>query len=132
MVVATNQSGLGRGLFDLAALDNIHQKLILELARLDGTISEIFYCPHTPDDNCSCRKPKPGLLLQIAARFQIDLKGVMMVGDSERDIQAAQAVGCYPVLVGTGKVTFEAYQQNPLFKDVPYFANLASFVTNLI
>lgn len=128
VVVATNQSGIGRGLFDLVTLEQIHQKFIHELAKVGGKISGIFYCPHTPDDHCNCRKPQTGLLLQIAMQFHTDLQGVEFVGDSIRDVQAALTVGCYPILVGSGKTNLDDYRQNSLFKNVPYFADLASFV----
>lgn len=103
VVVATNQSGVARGYYDLATLQRIHDKLHRQLGLLGGTIEAIFYCPHGPDDGCTCRKPKPGLLRDIEARLQVSLRGVPAVGDSLRDLQAAQAVGASPVLVRTGK-----------------------------
>ena len=102
-VVATNQSGLGRGLFDMAALNAMHLKLNEHLARAGGRLDAIFFCPHVPSDECNCRKPLPGLMLQIAERYAIDLKGVPAVGDTLRDLQAARAAGCEPHLVLTGK-----------------------------
>ncbi len=102
-VVATNQSGLGRGLFDMATLNQMHLKLNQKLAEKGGRIDAIFFCPHVPSDECDCRKPMPGLLLQIGERYSIDLKNVASVGDSLRDLQAAQAAGCEPHLVRTGK-----------------------------
>ncbi len=103
VAVATNQSGIARGLFDELALNAMHQKLHRELSRLGGQIDFIAYCPHGPDDGCDCRKPAPGLLHQIARRWRISLEGVPVVGDSLRDLQAARAVGARPVLVRTGK-----------------------------
>ena len=103
VVLATNQSGLGRGLFDMAALNAVHDHMIKTLASAGGRIDAIFYCPHAPDDACTCRKPAPGLLLKIAERFGTDLAGVPYVGDSLRDMQAAQAAGCDPHLVLTGR-----------------------------
>lgn len=103
VVVATNQSGLGRGLFDMDALLRIHDKLHRSLAVLGGSIDAIFFCPHRPEDHCGCRKPKPGLFLDIAARLQISLTAVPVVGDALRDVQAARAVGAKPMLVRTGK-----------------------------
>lgn len=103
VVIASNQSGLGRGLFDVAALNEMHAKMHKLLAAHGGRIDAVFYCPHAPDEGCSCRKPLPGLYRQIAERYGIDLAGIPVVGDSVRDLQAAAAVGCAPHLVLTGK-----------------------------
>jgi len=103
VVIASNQSGIGRGYFDLSTLDAIHDKLRSLLAEVHGRIDGIFYCPHTPEDLCDCRKPKPGLYQDIASQFDISLTGVPVIGDSLRDIEAARAVGAKPVLVRTGK-----------------------------
>jgi D-glycero-D-manno-heptose 1,7-bisphosphate phosphatase len=102
VVVATNQSGLGRGLFDVASLNAMHAKMHKQLALVGGKVDAIFYCPHTPDDHCNCRKPATGLFEQIGERFGIDLKGVPVVGDSLRDVVAGAAAGCEPHLVHTG------------------------------
>ena len=103
VVVATNQSGVGRGLLDMAALNAIHDKMHKAVAHVGGRIDAVFYCPHAQDADCSCRKPKPGLLEDIAHRFNAELAGVPCIGDSLRDLQAAQAVGALPILVLTGK-----------------------------
>lgn len=103
VVVATNQSGLGRGLFDVVSLNAIHAKMHKALATLGGRVDAVFYCPHTPDDDCACRKPRPGLFQQIGERLGVDLQGVPAVGDSARDLQAGVAAGCEPHLVLTGK-----------------------------
>jgi D-glycero-D-manno-heptose 1,7-bisphosphate phosphatase len=103
VVIASNQSGLGRGLFDVAALNAMHDKLHKQLAAVGGRIDAIFYCPHTPEDECHCRKPQAGLFEQIGARMGVSLKGVPTVGDSLRDLLAGSAVGCEPHLVLTGK-----------------------------
>jgi D-glycero-D-manno-heptose 1,7-bisphosphate phosphatase len=103
VVVATNQSGLGRGLFDVVSLNAIHTKMHKALATLGGRVDAVFYCPHTPDDHCSCRKPLPGLFQQIGERLGMDLKDVPTAGDSARDLQAGVAAGCEPHLVLTGK-----------------------------
>ncbi|HOE40371.1 MAG TPA: D-glycero-beta-D-manno-heptose 1,7-bisphosphate 7-phosphatase [Rhodoferax sp.] len=103
VVVATNQSGLGRGLFEVSALNDIHTKMHQQLGALGGRIDAVFYCPHTASDVCSCRKPASGLFEQIAERYGISLKGVPVVGDSLRDLQAGAAAGCEPHLVLTGK-----------------------------
>lgn len=102
-VIATNQSGVARGLFGMAELNAIHQKLHAALARLGGQVDGIYFCPHGPDDACGCRKPRPGLLREIAARHGIELTGVPTIGDSLRDLEAARAVGATPILVRTGK-----------------------------
>ncbi len=103
VVVATNQSGVGRGLLDIATLNAIHEKLHRALAQVGGRLDAIFYCPHTGDSHCECRKPRPGMLEEIGRRFNVDMTGVPCVGDSERDLVAAQAVGAQPMLVLTGK-----------------------------
>lgn len=103
VVVATNQSGLARGLFDMEALNAIHQKLHTRAQHVGARIDAIFFCPHTADDDCDCRKPKAGLLHEIAKRFDTSLQGVPTVGDSLRDLQAGVAAGCAPYLVLTGK-----------------------------
>ena len=103
MVIASNQSGLGRGLFDVVSLNAMHAKMHKLLALQGGRIDAVFYCPHTAEDNCRCRKPQPGLFEQIGARFGMPLKGVPAVGDSLRDVLAGAAAGCEPHLVLTGK-----------------------------
>jgi D-glycero-D-manno-heptose 1,7-bisphosphate phosphatase len=110
VVVATNQSGLGRGLFDTSALNAIHTKFRAELTRAGGNVEGIFMCPHTPDEGCDCRKPSPGMFLDIGRRFDIDLTQVHSVGDSARDLIAAKSVGCktWLVLTGNGAKTLAA------------------------
>jgi D-glycero-D-manno-heptose 1,7-bisphosphate phosphatase len=103
VVIATNQSGLGRGLFDMATLIAINDKMHKALAQIGGRVDALFYCPHTADSACECRKPKPGMLIEIGNRFSVDLTGVPCVGDSVRDLQAAAAVEAQPILVLTGK-----------------------------
>ncbi|WP_018604759.1 D-glycero-beta-D-manno-heptose 1,7-bisphosphate 7-phosphatase [Uliginosibacterium gangwonense] len=103
VVVATNQSGVGRGLFDMDTLNAINDKMIKAVNQVGGRIDAIFFCPHPADSPCNCRKPKPGMFYQIAERFNVELKDVPTVGDSMRDIQAGLAVGCTPYLVLTGK-----------------------------
>ncbi len=103
VVIASNQSGLGRGLFDVAALNAMHAKMHKMLAALGGRVDAIFYCPHSPEESCQCRKPLPGLFEQIGIRFGLSLKGVPTCGDSLRDLLAGAAAGCEPHLVLTGK-----------------------------
>lgn len=103
VVVASNQSGIGRGLFDMAALNAINDKMYRALGLFGGRIDALFYCPHAAEADCDCRKPKPGMFLDIAQRFNVSLSGVPSVGDSLRDLQAASAAGAQPILVLTGK-----------------------------
>ena len=103
VVVATNQSGVGRGLFDMATLNAIHAEMHRAVNQAGGRIDAIFFCPHAKEANCGCRKPQPGLLREIGTRLAVDLKGVPMAGDALRDLQAAAAVGAKPYLVLTGK-----------------------------
>jgi len=103
VVVATNQSGIARGLFDMTTLNAIHDAMQRAVHRAGGRIDAIFFCPHAGDADCECRKPKPGMLLEIGRRMNAPLEGVPVVGDALRDLQAAAAVGARPVLVLTGK-----------------------------
>jgi len=103
VVVATNQSGIARGLFDTAALNAIHDTMQRAVQQAGGRIDAIFFCPHAGESDCECRKPKPGMLLEIGKRLNTPLAGVPMVGDALRDLQAAEAAGARPVLVLTGK-----------------------------
>jgi D-glycero-D-manno-heptose 1,7-bisphosphate phosphatase len=103
--MASNQSGVGRGLFDMDTLNAIHDKMTKCLAQVGGRLDAIFFCPQSADSTCKCRKPKPGLLTEISQRFNVSLTGVPVVGDSLRDMQAAVAVDASPCLVLTGKGT---------------------------
>ncbi|RTZ44723.1 D-glycero-beta-D-manno-heptose 1,7-bisphosphate 7-phosphatase [Candidimonas sp. SYP-B2681] len=109
VVIASNQSGIARGLFSMGTLNLIHAKLRRELAHVGGSVDAIFICPHGPDDGCACRKPLHGMYLDIARRYDVSLKNVPSVGDSLRDLQAAVAAGCAPwlVLTGNGKKTWD-------------------------
>jgi D-glycero-D-manno-heptose 1,7-bisphosphate phosphatase len=110
VVVATNQSGIARGLFDMATLNAIHAEMHRAVAQAGGRVDAVFFCPHAADSNCECRKPRPGLLREIASRLNVDLKGVPTAGDGLRDLEAAAAVGARPylVLTGKGRKTLEA------------------------
>jgi D-glycero-D-manno-heptose 1,7-bisphosphate phosphatase len=114
VAVATNQSGISRGLFDMATLNSIHEKMNRELAAVGGRIDAIFYCPHAADDHCRCRKPDVAMVEDIAKRFAVELHGVPAVGDALRDLQAFAAVGCQPILVlsGKGEATLAAAKAN--------------------
>lgn len=131
VVVATNQSGIGRGLFDMATLNAIHAKMHKLVGQVGGRIDAVFLCPHAADSRCSCRKPKAGLFNEISARFHVELPNVYAVGDALRDIQAALSVGARPMLVKTGKGmrTIEAGQ---LPDDVPVHENLAQAVQAIL
>ena len=130
LVVATNQSGVGRGLFDMDTLAAIHDKMHRTVAQAGGRIDAIFFCPHAADSKCACRKPKPGMLLEIAERFNVDLNDVPVVGDSLRDLQSAVAAGAQPVLVRTGKGgKTEADPELP--PGTPVHDNLAAYVRAL-
>ena len=131
VVVASNQSGVGRGLFEMAALNAIHSKMHKALAQFGGRIDAVFYCPHPADSQCECRKPKTGLFHQIAERFHADLAGVPAIGDSLRDLQAAAEAGCQPVLVetGKGKKTMDA---GGMPKGTLIFSNLAEAVDSIL
>ena len=117
VVIASNQSGLGRGLFDLATLNAMHTKMHKMLGAVGGRVDAVFYCPHTPEEGCHCRKPLPGLFEQIGDRYSLDLAAVPAVGDSLRDVQAAASAGCKPHLVLTGKG--EVFRHRPLSPDFP-------------
>ena len=140
VVVATNQSGLARGIFDLDDLEAIHHKLTRLVEEQGGEISAIFYCPHAPEDNCKCRKPKTGLLDAIEAEFNTSVEGVHFVGDTLRDVQAGESKGCKPMLVKTGKgtATLEDLQQTTdpematLLTRLPVFENLAAAADELL
>lgn len=103
VVVISNQSGLARGLFDIGVLNKIHTRMHGELARFGGHIEAVFFCPHSPDDDCSCRKPRPGLLLDLGRRLNTDLKTSTFIGDRESDMVAAEAVGARRILVKRGR-----------------------------
>lgn len=134
VVVVTNQSGLGRGLFDMGALNAMHAKMHDMLAAVGGKVDAIFYCPHAPEDQCNCRKPAPGLFEQIAERYGIELNGTPTVGDSVRDLVAGVSVGCVPHLVLTGKAA--AYRGLTLPATFPagtmVHENLQAFAQHLV
>ena len=134
VVVASNQSGLGRGLFDVATLNAMHAKFYKLLGAAGGRVDAVFYCPHGPEESCQCRKPLPGLFEQIRERYGMDLKGVPAVGDSLRDLQAGATAGCDPHLVLTGKG--EALRGQPLPAHFPpdtrVHADLAAFADWLL
>ena len=131
IAIATNQSGIARGYYDHATLAAMHAKLRRLLKPLQGEIACIAYCPHAPDEGCECRKPRSGLLRQIAAQLGYDLHGVPVVGDSLRDLEAARRVGAQPVLVLTGKGERTLAQGQGL-EGIPRFTSLACYVHDLL
>jgi D-glycero-D-manno-heptose 1,7-bisphosphate phosphatase len=131
VVVASNQSGIGRGLLDMGALNAINDKMYRVLAQVGGRIDALFYCPHAADANCDCRKPKPGMFIDIAQRFNVDLAGVSSVGDSLRDLQAAATAGAQPMLVLTGKGA-RTKTAGGLPEGTPVFADLAEAVRHIV
>ncbi|MCX2862963.1 D-glycero-beta-D-manno-heptose 1,7-bisphosphate 7-phosphatase [Paucibacter sp. PLA-PC-4] len=135
-VMATNQPGIGRGLLDMASLNTIHMRLSQLLAEKGGRLDAAFFCPHTPEEGCSCRKPLPGLIQQIGERFGADLSLVHMVGASLRDLQTAQAAGCIPHLLRSDRLgALDEAQLAALVAQVPgttVHANLGAFAEYLI
>ncbi len=132
IAVATNQSGLARGLFDEQALDVMHDKLRGLVAEAGGRVDHIVVCPHGPDDNCDCRKPKPGMYLQIAKHFGVSLEGVPVIGDSLRDLEAAGAAGAQPILVRTGNGTMTEETLTSDLAQVPVFDDLAAAALHIL
>lgn len=124
VLIATNQSGVARGLYDIETLDQIHEKLLRELAAVGGYVEEIFFCPHHPDEHCHCRKPKPGLLFNIQEKYAVPLTETFFIGDSYVDVAAAQVAGCHPLLVMTGKGRY-SLERYPELLHIPQFEDLA-------
>ena len=135
VVVTTNQSGLGRGILDMAALNAVHAHMARQLAQHGARVDAVFFCPHAPDEGCTCRKPAPGLLEQVAARYGQSLQGVPCIGDSLRDLQAGAALGCQPHLVCTGRhaeLRGEAWAPAPFPSGTRVHADLAACVEHLL
>ncbi len=131
VIIATNQSGIGRKLFTIETLNAIHVKMKSQLAELGGVIDAIFFCPHLPKDDCNCRKPKPGLYNDISERLRMSLNKVYCVGDKMTDIKAIQSAGGNPILVRTGKGQSEI-DQGLVPEGIPIYDDLAAFVTDKI
>jgi D-glycero-D-manno-heptose 1,7-bisphosphate phosphatase len=138
VVVATNQSGIGRGMIDMTSVNAIHQHMMRLLMEKGGRIDAVFYCPHTASEQCECRKPAPGLMREIGERYGVDLDDVPMVCDTLRDLQAAQAAGCPPHLVRTGRAAATAIDDATLqdwLRQVPgttVHDDLCAFVEHLV
>jgi len=131
IAVASNQSGIGRGLFDMATLNAINDKMMEMVFRQGGRIDAVFFCPHTPSEECACRKPRTGMFEEIASRFHAELKGVPCIGDSLKDLQAAEAVGAQPILVLTGKGA-KTREDGGLPRKTLFFEDLAEASRHLI
>ena len=133
VAVATNQSGLARGYFDLKSLSSMHRKMEVLLSEHGGQIDAVFYCPHGPKDGCECRKPSPGMLHEIGERFQANLKKVFFIGDTISDIKAATSAGAKPVLVRTGKgEKTELVLGENNFSHIPVHNDLMSAVKDIL
>lgn len=131
VVCVTNQAGLSRGIMTIEDLIRVHQKMHAELAKFRGTIEAVFFCPHSPEEECECRKPKPGLLKEVSQRLHTPLDNAILVGDKLSDLEAAAAVNCKPVLVRTG------YGQGHVDAGevpghIPVYASLSEFVDELL
>ncbi len=131
VVVATNQSGIGRGLFDMDMLNAMHNKMHRAVQALGGRIDAVFYCPHASESKCNCRKPKPGMFERIGACFNTDLADAFAIGDSLRDLQAAADAGALPVLVLTGK-GLSTQKDGNLPEGTLVFADLAAAVEHIL
>lgn len=127
--VATNQSGIARGLYDRETLTAIHAKMHEQVRAAGGEIEEIAYCPHLPEEACACRKPQPGLLLELAERFECEPEDMIFIGDKLTDIQAAEAVGARPMLILSSMTDEQVTQMYP---DVPVYHSLQACVTDFL
>lgn len=132
VAVATNQSGVGRGMFSIEELNHMHAKFEQMLSRVGGHVEGIFFCPHTPDDGCSCRKPAPGLLHSISLRLAVPLQQVFVIGDSKRDVDAALAARANPMLVRSGKGMRTLEKHPELAEQLPVFYHLAAAVDHIL
>jgi D-glycero-D-manno-heptose 1,7-bisphosphate phosphatase len=131
VVVATNQSGVARGFYDIPMLHRIHEKLTSELASYGGVIDEIFFCPHHPDEHCACRKPALGMFHQIQDKYGMDLSKVYFIGDSYSDMQVAERLPCKPILVLTSKGE-KTLKNHPELLAIPHFVDLATAVNYIL
>jgi D-glycero-D-manno-heptose 1,7-bisphosphate phosphatase len=136
VVLATNQAGIGRGMIDMTAINAVHAHMNQQLMAQGGRIDAVFFCPHTPEENCACRKPKPGMLLEIGRRYSVDLRQVPFASDTLRDLQAAQAAGCEPHLILTGRAAgLDDEQLTAIVQQVPatrVHDDLAAFAEYLL
>ena len=132
VVVATNQSGIGRGMIDMASVNAVHVHMVQRAQAMGGRIDAVFFCPHTPEDCCACRKPLPGMMRDIGDRYGVDLSTVPVVSDTLRDMEAAQAAGCPAHLILSGRAAqLDSSQREQLLQRVPavhIHASLSAFV----
>lgn len=131
VLIATNQSGVARGYYDIETLDQIHEKMMRELAAVGGYVEEIFFCPHHPDEKCGCRKPMPGMVERMCEKYPIDLPNTYFIGDTTADTGIANAVGCQPILVRTGKGE-KTLKENPELSSILNFADLSQAVDHIL
>ncbi len=131
VAVATNQSGIDRGLIALETLHAIHQRMHESVNKVGGKIDVVAFCPHSDSSQCDCRKPAPGMLYTISERLDIDLSTVVLVGDSLRDMQAAMATAATPIIVRTGKGQM-TLDNNKGLEHIPAYDDLASYVDALL
>jgi D-glycero-D-manno-heptose 1,7-bisphosphate phosphatase len=135
-VVATNQSGIGRGMIDMASFNAVHAHMMKLVTAVGGRIDAVVFCQHAPEENCECRKPQPGMMLQIAKRWNVQLADVPMVGDGLRDLEAAQNAGCQPHLVRTGRAAdvdaSELERWHARIGGLQVHASLATFAEHLL
>ncbi len=134
LLIVTNQSAIGRGIVDTETINDIHRRMTQHVLESGGRIDHIFICPHHPDDQCSCRKPKPGMLLQAQSQYALDLSKSVFVGDSITDYLAAKAVGCQSILVRTGRqgAEIDRLLAEQKAEQVPIMANLLAVATHLV
>lgn len=132
VVIASNQSGIARGYFTEKTLTTIHEKMATKLKKVSGYIDDIFYCPHHPNDHCACRKPETGMIKAILKKYNIKPEDTLLIGDSMKDIQAAQHSGCDAALVKTGKGKNTLLICNSDCPDVPIFDDLAAAITCIL
>lgn len=136
VVVATNQAGIGRGMIDMASVNLIHAHMNKLMQAQGARLDAVFFCPHTPEERCDCRKPLPGMMREIGRRYGVDLHQVPVAADTLRDLQAAQAAGCEPHLVRTGRAArLDDAQVGQLVQEVPearVHADLAALADHLI
>jgi D-glycero-D-manno-heptose 1,7-bisphosphate phosphatase len=136
VVVATNQAGIGRGMIDMASVNAVHMHMNQLLLAQGGRLDAVFFCPHTPEEGCSCRKPLPGMMRDIGHRYGVDLRQVPMVADTLRDLQAAEAAGCEPHLVLSGRAASLTPQQvEEMVEKVPgtmVHVDLGAFAEHLL
>jgi D-glycero-D-manno-heptose 1,7-bisphosphate phosphatase len=130
IVVVSNQAGLAHGLFNMDTLNEIHAKMIKELKRYGGEIEAIFFCPHAPEADCQCRKPRPGMLKEIGSRLRMSLEDVPFIGDKISDVQAARAVQARPILVRTGYGQMTVDTEDVF--GIEIYANLAAAIDDLV